>query len=157
MTDGRATPGDRRVKSVPAFDKQTRQREAVLRSLRDHPDFISAQALYARLRISGERIGLSTVYRVLHALADVGRVDVLRASSATPGQLFRLRAGDGHQHYLICRRCGDSVTIRSTVIEQWIAEVGGDHDFTDVDHVIELSGVCADCHSNKRTTAARPE
>jgi hypothetical protein len=45
MTDGRATPGDRRVKSVPAFDKQTRQREAVLRSLRDHPDFISAQAL----------------------------------------------------------------------------------------------------------------
>ena len=60
MTEDRATTGTRRANRVPGFDKQTRQREAVLRSLNDHTGFISAQALYSRLRTSGERIGLST-------------------------------------------------------------------------------------------------
>lgn len=157
MTEDRATTGNRRANKVPGFDKQTRQRDAVLRSLNDHTGFISAQALYSRLRTSGEPIGLSTVYRVLHALADVGLVDILRASSATSGQLFRLRPTDGHQHYLICRRCDHSVTISSTTIEQWVTDVGLKHDFTDVHHVIELSGVCADCPVKEQATVARPE
>jgi Fur family ferric uptake transcriptional regulator len=145
MTEHRATKGDRRANKVPGFDKQTRQREAVLRSLTDHAGFISAQALYSRLRLSGEPIGLSTVYRALHTLAEAGLADTLRASPSASGQLFRARPAPGHQHYLICRRCDHSVTISSKTIERWVTNVGRDHDFTDVHHVVELSGVCADC------------
>jgi Fur family ferric uptake transcriptional regulator len=145
MTEDRATTGNRRANRVPGFDKHTRQREAVLRSLHDHAGFISAQALYTRLRASGERIGLSTVYRVLHTLAEAGLADTLRASPSASGQLFRARPTAGHQHYLICRRCDHSVTISSTTIERWVTNVGLKHDFTDVHHVVELSGVCADC------------
>jgi hypothetical protein len=37
MTECRVTAGDRRANRVPGFDKQTRQCEAVLRSLAEDP------------------------------------------------------------------------------------------------------------------------
>jgi Fe2+ or Zn2+ uptake regulation protein len=57
---------------VAAFNHLTRQREAILRALSDHPGFVSAQTLHIRLCTDGGRIGLSTVYRNLRALARAG-------------------------------------------------------------------------------------
>ena len=151
MTDQNHLPS-----KMAGFNKRTRQRQAVLRSLTEHPGFVSAQTLHDRLRTSGERIGLTTVYRTLRALADAGLVDVVREAPppATSGQLFRARPTSGHQHYLICRLCGHSVTITSHAVETWADDVGHRHDFTDVHHTIELSGVCGDCRSNDRPTSA---
>lgn len=134
-------------RKVAAFSKRTRQREAVLRSLSEHLGFVSAQTLHARLREAGENIGLTTVYRTLNALADAGLIDTVRQAErqATAGQLFHARPTDGHQHYLVCRDCGHSVTVTSTVVEDWASGVGDDHGFTEVHHVIELSGICASC------------
>jgi Fur family ferric uptake transcriptional regulator len=156
MTTGDATAGDRPQSQVAGFSKGTRQREAILRSLTEHAGFVSAQTLHIRLRTSGERIGLTTVYRTLHALAEAGLVDVVRGAPppASSGQLFRARPGDGHQHYLVCRSCGHSVTITSSAVERWATGIGRDHDFTDVHHVIELTGQCADCRSDGRRVAA---
>jgi Fur family transcriptional regulator, ferric uptake regulator len=149
MTADGAKTGDRLHSKVAGFSHRTRQREAILQSLTDHPGFVSAQTLHTRLRAGGEHIGLSTVYRTLHALARAGLVDVVRDAPppATGGQLFRARPSDGHQHYLVCRDCGHSVTITSPTVESWATGIGHDHDFTDVHHVIELTGLCADCRS----------
>lgn len=140
------------------FRKRTRQREAILRSLTEHPGFVSAQTLHTRLLTSGERIGLTTVYRTLHALAKAGLVDIVREAPppATSGQLFRARPADGHQHYLVCRSCGHNVTITSPAIEDWATDIAHRWEFTDVHHVIELTGLCADCRTAGRQTAAGP-
>jgi Fur family transcriptional regulator, ferric uptake regulator len=133
---------------VAGFARQTRQRRAVLRCLASHPGFVTAQVLHTELRATGERIGLATVYRTLHALTGAGLADTAR--DPADGQLFRIRPGRGqrsHQHYLICRHCRRSVTVTSPAVEQWVSALGRQHGFTDVRHVIEVTGICATCGS----------
>ena len=43
--------------------------------------FVSAQALHAALVAGGSRVGLTTVYRALAALAETGRADTVREPS----------------------------------------------------------------------------
>jgi Fur family ferric uptake transcriptional regulator len=130
---GSGKPGQRRAPGPAGLGKQTRQRRAVLRSLARSPGFVTAQALHARLVADGEQIGLSTVYRALHALSRAGLLDTARDPSG--GQLFRIRPGRGqgsHQHYLLCRSCRRSVTVTSAAVECWASAIGRRHGFTDV-------------------------
>jgi Fur family ferric uptake transcriptional regulator len=90
-------------------------------------------------------VGLSTVYRVLRDLERAGRVDVVR--DETGERLYRQRSEDGHRHYLICRCCGRSRAVDTEVVEKWVDRLGEYTGFTQVDHTLELTGVCALCGS----------
>ena len=83
--------------------RNTRQRGAVGALLGELDGFRSAQELHAILRERGERVGLTTVYRTLQALASAGDIDVMRPPDGE--QLFR-RCSRGHHHHLVCRSCG---------------------------------------------------
>jgi Fur family ferric uptake transcriptional regulator len=106
-------------------------------------EFMSAQDLHARLRTEGERVGLTTVYSQLKALADSGEVDTVRSDSGEA--LYRRCASGGHHHHLVCRRCGTAVEVDAPDIESWANEVGERHGFELTEHVIEISGVCRAC------------
>jgi Fur family ferric uptake transcriptional regulator len=123
--------------------RRTRQRGAILGALGDCADFVSARELHALLSSSGETIGLTTVYRALHDLERAELVDVVRDESG--GRYYRQRPTAGHRHYLICRCCGLSRPVDAEVVERWAERVAVDSGFTDVEHVLELTGVCADC------------
>lgn len=121
----------------------TRQRAAVLRALAGCQDFVSARELHLRLDATGVSVGLSTVYRALHALERTGQVDVVRDEGGE--RLYRPRPADGHRHYLLCRRCGRSRPLDSDVVERWAERVGSESGFSAVEHTVELSGICARC------------
>lgn len=122
--------------------RSTRQREAIVDLLREQDVFISAQDVHARLRDLGQRIGLTTVYRTLQSLVDVGAVDTLRNDGGE--QLFR-RCSDHHHHHLVCRRCGKTVEIRADTVEHWTRSVAASNGFSDVQHTVELVGLCSEC------------
>ncbi len=105
-------------------------------------DFTSAQQLHARLRESGDGVGLATVYRTLQALAEDGALDVVRN---VDGEVLYRRCSTGHHHHLTCRRCRRTVEVDSAAVERWAREVGNEHGFGDVEHVIEVFGTCRDC------------
>jgi len=110
----------------------------------DNPEFVSAQMLHARMLITGRRIGLNTVYRALRELADAGRVDVIRDPGGA--QLFQLRTGPRHRHYLFCRTCGYSIPIDSEFVEHWASTAPArSTGFVNVEHTIELVGICSEC------------
>lgn len=121
---------------------QTRQRSAVWAALQDSSDFTSAQQLHARLRESGDGVGLATVYRTLQALAEDGALDVVRN---VDGEVLYRRCSTGHHHHLTCRRCRRTVEVDSAAVERRAREVGNEHGFGDVEHVIEVFGTCRDC------------
>ncbi|MFH8385685.1 Fur family transcriptional regulator [Kitasatospora sp. NPDC018058] len=123
----------------------TPQRAEVLRALAGCEDFVSAQLLHAGLLATGSRVGLSTVYRTLTALAAVGRADVVRDTNGE--RLFRYRPGTDHRHYLICRRCGLSQPVDSTVVEAWADRIAETSGFADVHHTVELTGTCTACRT----------
>jgi Fur family ferric uptake transcriptional regulator len=125
--------------------RNTRQRTAIAAALRDSAGFRSAQELHENLRASGQRVGLTTVYRALQDLAAAGEVDVLR--SADGEARYRRCDSVEHHHHLVCRRCGRAVEVAGPDIEAWAAATARRYRFTDVDHVAEIFGTCAECRA----------
>lgn len=121
----------------------TRQGAAVEDALAASGDFLTAQELHARLRAAGSRVGLTTVYRHLQRLSDAGAVDSVR--SPTGELAYRLCGRRGHHHHLVCRQCSRVVDIDAPAVEAWLESVAGDAGFTDIEHTVEIIGLCRDC------------
>ena len=122
--------------------RETRQRTAVSAALDDLQEFVSAQQLHARMRERGTGVGLATVYRTLQHLAADGEVDVLRTDE---GEAVYRRCSTGHHHHLICRQCRRTVEVDSLAVERWARRIAEENGFADVEHVLEVFGVCGDC------------
>ncbi len=121
----------------------TRQAEALSAALDGLSGFCSAQQIHAQLRRNGERIGLTTVYRHLQVLSENGRVDTIRDTSGET--LYRRCRTIAHHHHLTCRTCGRSVEVEGRAVERWAEQVAAEAGFTEVDHTVELFGLCPEC------------
>ena len=130
--------------------RPTRQRAAVEAVFAGLEGFHSAQEVHARLRASGDTVGLATVYRAVQSLAEDGALDSIRTDS---GEALYRRCSPQHHHHLVCRGCGRTVEVAGPAVEAWADRVAGEHGFADVSHTLEIFGTCGDC----RETAARPE
>jgi len=122
--------------------RPTRQRAAVEALLVGIDDFVSAQALHARLRAQGQNVGLATVYRTLQAMAIDGDVDMMRTDD---GEAVYRRCSTGHHHHLVCRSCGRTVEVEGPAVERWADRIAAQNGFSDVVHTLEVFGTCADC------------
>lgn len=121
----------------------TRQKRAVATLLDETEEFTSAQDLHARLRASGERVGLATVYSQLRAMAGSGEIDSVRGDSGET--LYRRCGSPVHHHHLVCRRCGHTVELDAPDLESLARRLGEEHGFSQLNHVLEMTGVCAQC------------
>jgi Fur family ferric uptake transcriptional regulator len=128
--------------TAPAY-RSTRQRAAVAAALGNGDAFRTAQEIHHAMRQGGDRVGLTTVYRTLQAMAEAGELDVLR--SAEGESVYRRCRSDDHHHHLVCRDCGATVEVEGPEVEQWAAAVARRHKFRDVTHTVELFGRCRDC------------
>ena len=126
----------------PVVQRATRQRAAVAAALDSVDDFRSAQELHDLLKGRGENVGLTTVYRTLQALAELGEVDTLRTAE---GESVYRRCSDGHHHHLVCRTCGRAVEVAGPAVERWADKVAVEHGFTEVSHTVEIFGLCPSC------------
>ena len=124
--------------------RSTRQRTAVANVLQDSDDFKSAQELHELLKGRGENVGLTTVYRALQAMAEIGDIDVLVNGD---GEALYRRCGQrtGHHHHLVCRSCGLTVEVEGPAVERWTASVAQEHGFTDISHTLDIFGLCPAC------------
>lgn len=122
--------------------RATKQRAAVSSILDEIDDFRSAQDIHAILRSRGDSVGLTTVYRTLQALADAGKVDVLRTGD---GESVYRRCSTSHHHHLVCRNCGRTVEVEGPAVERWAEKIGAEHGFVRVTHNVEVFGTCPDC------------
>jgi Fur family ferric uptake transcriptional regulator len=125
--------------------RPTRQGDAVLRAVRRGETFRSAQEIHADLRQADEAVGLATVYRHLQALADEGVIDAV--TDAQGQTLYRHCETPAHHHHVVCRECGRSAEIEGPEVERWVEGVADRLGYTEVTHVVELSGRCADCRA----------
>ena len=125
--------------------RKTAQGSAVREALASIGGFSSAQEVYARLRASGQAVGLTTVYRHLQALADSGTVDVIRSADGEATYRMCGAAADRHHHHLVCRQCGRAEEVEGPAVEKWAASVAEQYGYTDIEHTVEVFGTCADC------------
>ena len=123
--------------------RSTRQGAAVQAALAGAAGFRSAQELHADLRQRGQAIGLTTVYRHLQVLAEAGAVDLLHTADGET--VYRLCGSGAHHHHLVCRTCGRTVEIEGGEVERWAQRVAAAEGFVEVDHTLEVFGICGGC------------
>jgi Fur family ferric uptake transcriptional regulator len=128
--------------------RPTRQRSAVARALGGSETFRSAQEVHDDLLHDGDKVGLTTVYRTLQAMANAGEVDVLRTDDGEA--VYRRCRSEAHHHHLVCRSCGRTVELAADEVEAWTAKVARRHGFRDASHVLEVFGVCGPCQPKAR-------
>jgi Fur family ferric uptake transcriptional regulator len=128
--------------STAKTPRATRQRTAVIAILETTPEFMSAQQIHGLLRDRDENVGLTTVYRALQAMSDTDEIDSLRRDD---GEIVYRSCGTDHHHHMTCRACHSTVELLAPDVEQWARSVALAHGFTDVNHTIELVGLCAAC------------
>jgi Fur family ferric uptake transcriptional regulator len=122
--------------------RTTRQRTAVASALAELDDFRSSQELHEYLRDQGESVGLTTVYRTLQAMAELGEVDVIVRDD---GESAYRQCSTAHHHHLVCRQCGATVEITGPTVEDWAEAMAQKHGFREVSHTLEIFGVCSTC------------
>ncbi|MGD7002859.1 Fur family transcriptional regulator [Corynebacterium halotolerans] len=131
--------------------RNTRQRTAVITVLRETENFSSAKSIHHALGERGEKVGLTTVYRTLQSLAEIGAVDVLHMS--TGETLYRHCETEKHHHHLVCVDCGRTEEISGGPVETWARQVAADYDFELTGHDAEIFGRCRGCR--EKTAAAQ--
>lgn len=122
--------------------KPTRQQTAVAEQLASRGDFVSAQQLHAALTASGASVGLATVYRTLQTMAGDGTVDALITPRARPS------TGGARPPATTTTWSAASAAApsrwRAPPFEQWADRVSSENGFRDVEHTLEIFGVCAE-------------
>ena len=129
--------------------RETKQRSEVLASL-GGGEALSAQELHDRLRHSGSKTGLATVYRTLRLLADDGVVDVLRED---PVQLRYRLCSVEHHHHLVCESCGRVEEIPECDVSAWASRVARRRGFRVRTHRAEILGLCGTCARRTRSVS----
>jgi Fur family ferric uptake transcriptional regulator len=119
----------------------TPQRELVLAAV-ERLGHATPDEVYAEVRAHSEAINLSTVYRTLELLDDLGLIRHAHLTDRAP----TYHAATGHEHaHLVCRRCKKVISVARGEVETALGPVVERHDFTpDYGH-LTVFGLCADC------------
>ncbi|AFZ68581.1 Fur family transcriptional regulator [Deinococcus peraridilitoris] len=120
--------------------RQTRQRDAILRVLEGAPGPLSVPELLERAQEELPALGIATVYRTLKLLQEDGRV---RALSLDGESRFE-RADLGHHHHFACRKCGGvfDLALCPVSLPSGTVYPGG---FVVEAHEVTLYGLCPRC------------
>ena len=118
----------------------SRQREAILKVLRESKSHPTADEVYRQVREQIPNISLGTVYRNLALLRKEG--DIL---SVSVGDGFEHFDGDCSPHiHLHCSECGKIIDL--TLERDLITEQAAKSGFTPEGCVYVVYGKCADCN-----------
>ena len=125
--------------------RMTRQRAAVVETLRGMNKFVSAKTIHEQLLDDGDSVGLTTVYRTLQSLAEVDAVDVLHSPDGET--LYRDCLSGHHHHHLVCTECGRSEEIEGGPVEKWAELIAARYGYELSGHDAEVYGVCRPCQA----------
>lgn len=86
----------------------TPQRQLILTAIRESDDHISAEEIHTRVCAKYPHVNISTVYRTLELLKNLGLVTETDLDS---GRYRYHYADKGHHHHLICDRCNAIIDV----------------------------------------------
>jgi len=91
----------------------TPQRLMVLEMIAESTDHISAEDIYERIKPRYPHINISTIYRTLELLKQLGLVTV---TDMGDGRITYHYADKGHHHHLICHQCGAKLELDESLL-----------------------------------------
>jgi Fur family ferric uptake transcriptional regulator len=122
----------------------TTARRAVLVALVGSGSHVTAEEVAARVQRDHPDIHLSTVYRNLEALTDLGVIEHVHLGH---GRAVYHLAGDEHQH-LVCERCGAVIEVPDELLADLAGRVRAEYRFELRPRHFALSGRCEACRGS---------
>lgn len=137
MTQGQDLSDELRARGYRA----TPQRRLILDAVREL-DHSTPEEIAAYVQRSAPSINVSTVYRTLDLLEELGLVTHTHLGHGAP----TYHSADETEHlHLVCRRCGQVEQVDVSVAEPLVGSLRASHGFeVDVAHVA-IQGLCASC------------
>ena len=126
----------------------TTQRSLLLQIIRESHGHLDADEIYRRARTKDPRISLSTVYRNLNLLNDLGVITELHLDEEH--HHYELREETEHYH-LICSNCDRVLEFDSSSMGALIEQTGAQEGFLIERVHIDLVGLCQDCRARSDT------
>ena len=122
----------------------TPQRQLVLEAVQGL-EHATPDDVYAEVRTRSESINLSTVYRTLELLDELGLIRHAHLSDRAP----TYHSARGHEHaHLVCRECRRVISVGRGEMEQALGSLAEAHGFSpDYGH-LTVFGTCRDCATN---------
>jgi Fur family transcriptional regulator, ferric uptake regulator len=120
----------------------TPQRQMILEAIEASEGHVSAESIHAKVAARFPQVNISTVYRTLELLQDLGLVTHTHFDDGIAQ--YHLASEAPHQH-MVCRRCGDEREIDVRVLDPLDHHLRDRYGFqADLAH-FALIGVCANC------------
>ncbi|OUL79140.1 Fur family transcriptional regulator [Paraburkholderia hospita] len=117
----------------------------------EHGHF-GAEEIHRQIARKGERMNLSTTYRVLNQL--VGAGFVANVPLGKHHSLYELNTGKVHDH-LVCVVCGRVEEFSDGTINRRRAAIAKEFGLRFVGKTLALRGVCADCAAHAHPAGPR--
>lgn len=127
--------------------RTTAQRALILEVLRNSSGHLDADQVYRLARERDPHVSLSTVYRTLSLLRELGQVEELHL--AEEHHHYEAK-GEGEHYHLICLGCGRVVEFQSPLTSALRAEQEASSRFVITGVHIDLTGYCADCQAARK-------
>ena len=122
--------------------RMTPQRLMIVSAIETSDHHISAEEIYAQVAAKYPHVNISTVYRTLEMLEQLGLVT---KTDLGEGRVRYHPVGKGHHHHLVCRECGAVIDLDESVLSSVKDVLLRDYGFVaDLRHLAIL-GRCAKC------------
>jgi Fur family ferric uptake transcriptional regulator len=119
----------------------TPQRQLILEAV-TRLEHASPEEIFAAVRQTARGVNVSTVYRTLELLEQIGLVTHTHLGHGAPR--YHLAAEAQHVH-LVCRDCERVTQVEPDAVRSLVSSLAAEHGFeTDVGH-LTVYGRCADC------------
>jgi Fe2+ or Zn2+ uptake regulation protein len=126
-------------------ERVTTARRAVLDALiRDGDEHPSADRLARQVNKQHPDVHLSTIYRTLDFLEQIGMIVQVRVGDEPASYHF----ADQPHHHAICDRCGATIELPSTVFAPIVRRLSREHGFEARPHHIAIGGRCSECRQS---------
>ena len=120
----------------------TPQRLMIVSAIENSHDHISAEEIYSQVVARYPNVNISTVYRTLELLLQLGLVT---ETDLGGGRVRYHPADKGHHHHLICQECGAIIDLDESVLSPLSEALLREYDFVaDLRH-LGIFGRCARC------------
>jgi Fur family ferric uptake transcriptional regulator len=121
----------------------TTPRRAIMDVLRGADAPLAPRDILERGEGLHPQLGLTTVYRTVALLGDLGLVERVHCDDGCHGYVA---ASPGHRHHVVCQGCGRTVEFSgSRALAPLIAEVERSTAYRVEEHLLQLFGLCPEC------------
>jgi Fur family peroxide stress response transcriptional regulator len=121
--------------------RDTKQREAILRVLRNTRSHPTADQIYDEVRKDIPNISKGTVYRNLQVLQEEGEISALNINGTQ--SRYEVRQ-ESHYHFR-CEKCGRVFDLDEPMDKELDEKVSKKTGFVVSHHQTEFRGLCKDC------------